>query len=205
MTSLIPRRLRRICGFTLVELLIALSIFSIVAVGISSVFRSGLRTWRAGNQWSEENQGARNFFRIISKELQNSMNGSPEISFEGSAHEVSFLTLVDAYDPVVGSIRSLARVVYRHDAKKKTVKRIIAGLEAGFDIRKAKEVVVAENVSALDFTYAFAPIYENESIRWKSAWKDSKEIPRGIRIRMDGFRTSVFLPMGVLGDERALQ
>ena len=46
-------------GFTLVEMLVALTVFSIMALSVSAVFRSGVRTWRAGNEWSEENQAAR--------------------------------------------------------------------------------------------------------------------------------------------------
>lgn len=192
-------------GFTLIEILVAITIFSIVALSVAAVFRSGLRTWSAGNEWSEENQNARNFFRVLSRELQNSVNQSPEMPFEGQAHEISFMTLLDARDPKEGVVRSLARVVYRYDAKERVIERLVAGKEEGFDARRAKAVPVAERIGALDLTYAFKPVYENENLRWKNEWSSLKEIPLGVRIRLDDFHTAVFVPTGRLGDENELE
>lgn len=190
-------------AFTLVEMLVALAVFSIIAITVSSVFRSGVRTWRAGNEWSEENQVARNVFRSISKELVNSVNYAPEMPFNGGEQRISFMTLLESHDAKQGTLRELKRVAYRYDAEEKTLKRFEAGKEEGFDIRKAREALIADGVESMNFSYAFKPVYEGEGYRWKSAWKDEKEIPRGVRIRMADFHTIVFIPVGTLGDESA--
>ena len=185
------------------EMLVALAIFSIIAVGVSSVFRSGIRTWSAGNGWSEENQAARTFFRVLSKELQNSVDYSPQVPFVGAAHEISFMTLLDTRDPKEGMGRALARVVYRHDAEKRQVEKFVAGREEGFDLRKAEPQGIIEGVETLDFRYSYKPVYESQGVRWERGWKNENTVPRGVRIQMDDFHTAVFVPTGVLWDELA--
>ncbi len=192
-------------GFTLVEMLVALTIFSIVALSVSSIFRSGVRTWRAGNEWSEENQTFRTFFQTITKELQNSVNYSPEMPFEGTGREISFLTLEDRHDFKRGTALALVRVIYRYDAKKKKVDRMVSGQEQGFEARNAKLEGSMENIPSFEAAYAYKPIYENGPVRWKDEWRDEKTIPGGVRIKIGDFHTAVCIPAGILGDEDAFR
>ena len=190
-------------GFTLVEMMVALTLFSIISISIYSVFRSGLNTWRAGNQWSEENQTARTFFRMISQELSNSVDYAPDYLFEGSDHSISFMTLLDTHKPGLDFFKELKRIRYDYDSQKKTLSRRVAGKEEGFDSHQAREVMTADGVSFLEFSYAFKAVYDYEGYRWKKEWKDIKKTPRGVHILWNDWRTTVFIPLGFLGDENA--
>ena len=43
-------------GFTIVELLIALAIFSVIAASLYYTFNTGLSVWKKGNAFIEKNQ-----------------------------------------------------------------------------------------------------------------------------------------------------
>ena len=188
-------------GFTLVEMLVALTLFSILSLSVYSVFRSGLNVWRAGSQWSEENQTARTFFRMLSKELENSAEYSPDWPFEGTEYQVAFMTLQDVFGPQGRSRRELTHVSYAFDPRKKILIRRAAGKNEGFDLRKTREIITTAGLDAVDFSYAVKPFFEGEPTRWKKEWQEQKNIPRGVKIRFGSLRTAVFIPLGVLGDE----
>ncbi len=95
-------RLRRLqCrGFTFIELIIALTIFSIIGLAIYSTFSSGLNIWRRGEDVSRLQQEGRWALDRIAKELRNAViyNYGPAypdaVLFLGEKDKMSFLSLV---------------------------------------------------------------------------------------------------------------
>ncbi|MDO8535444.1 MAG: prepilin-type N-terminal cleavage/methylation domain-containing protein, partial [Candidatus Omnitrophota bacterium] len=61
-------------GFTFIELIVAITIFSIMAVSIYSVFRAGVRLWYRTNPLIQANQSTRYFFNTLSADLKNSVS-----------------------------------------------------------------------------------------------------------------------------------
>src|SRR4026208_1395059 len=98
-------------GFTLIEMLVALAIFSVIAVSVQTVLRSGLRVWRAGNAATEAHQSARNFFNLLGRDPQNAIDYGEDAPFAGSAKRLSFMTLERDWT-APQRIAHLARVTY---------------------------------------------------------------------------------------------
>ena len=185
-------------GFTFLELMIALTIFSIMAVSIYSVLGAGIRVWRGSNAIIERNQSLRSFFDAISSDLKNAVKYKG-IEFEGQAREMSFMALVDISDPANGSTRTeLAKVIYSFDEGSKTVKRYVATKESGFDKANAEGVDIVSGIEDVSFSYC----YKDETLIvpyvWKDTWQVPEIIPPGVNIKMKELEKRVFIPMGEL-------
>jgi len=63
------RRLRR-AGFTLLEIIVAVTIFSILTVAVYSTFRIGLRSYKAGREQMVINQTGRVAFDLFARDLR---------------------------------------------------------------------------------------------------------------------------------------
>ena len=94
-------RLKRKTSFTLIELLLGLAVFSIVALSVYSVFSSGLRLSRHSENQSDIYREARLVFGLFANELErmvpynfgNSYND--KFAFLGKKDEITFLTPSD--------------------------------------------------------------------------------------------------------------
>ncbi|MDP3790734.1 MAG: prepilin-type N-terminal cleavage/methylation domain-containing protein [Candidatus Omnitrophota bacterium] len=203
---------RKNIGFTFIELIIAVTIFSIIAVSIYSVFRSGVRLWYRVSPMIQDNQSLRLFFNTIASDLKNSVqylkNGE---NFEGDRRKMSFMTLVEVSEQGFPSRMELAKVIYKLDSTAKSVRKGIATRLEGFAEDYAKFSDILNDIEDKDFAFEYcykmgsSPI--DYSYEWKSEWddkdKESGRIPRGIKIKVRDNSKVVFIPTGTLGGEDA--
>lgn len=203
-------------GFTFVELIVAVTIFSIIAVSIYSTFSAGLRVWRRTNPVIEANQSARFFFNIIAMDLKNAVKytaAKDEPNFEGDDKRIAFITLVDMPAEDGRARKELAKVIYELKAVTEEKKeryaliRSVAAAGEALDEKKAFPSEVMSVASEKDFGFKYAyiegsPKDKEYSYRWKDEWEeeDRTNIPRGVKIKAGSFEKTVFIPMGSLGD-----
>ena len=208
-------------GFTFIELIIAITIFSIIAVSIYSVFKAGVRLWSGTNPLIQANQSTRYFFNTISTDLKNSVSynaistglktfGSSEeksANFEGEEQKISFMTLVDVSGAGVLSHAELARVIYYFDKSKKTVKRAVAMKAEGLSEPLAKVADILNDIDDKDFGFEYCYKMVSSPIEygyeWKDTWsdedRDKGKIPRGIKVKAGVYSKTIFIPTGKLG------
>jgi len=210
-------------GFTFIELIIAVTIFAIIAVSIYSTFNAGIRIWLKTSPMIEANQALRVFFGTISLDLKNAVayhsaaqvltkpgfgqDYEGNINFEGKPDRFSFITIISVSDPDTGSSEEPARVTYIYDKGKKVIKRLVATKREGLDEARAKSFEMLSGVEEKDFgfEYCYKSMTSNTDYEyeWKDSWgeKNVLKIPRGVRVRALGFRKTIFIPAGTLGDE----
>lgn len=213
-------------GFTFIELIIAVTIFSIIAVSIYSVFRAGVRLWAGTNPLIQANQSTRYFFNTISKDLKNSVSynavsqglktfGSSEeesVNFEGEEQKISFMTLVEVSGSGGLTHAELARVIYSFDRSKKTVRRAVATKAEGLGEDNAKVAEILSDIDNKDFgfeyCYRLGASPTDYDYEWKDAWegedRDKGKIPRGVRVKAGAYSKTIFIPTGCLGGENEL-
>lgn len=211
-------------GFTFIELIIAVTIFAIIAVSIYSTFSAGIRMWLKTSPMIDENRGLRMFFNTISADLKRAVayydNSAAltkpgfgqeyegELNFAGAPRRISFMTIVRVSDPELGLRAEPAKVIYLYDISDRAVKRLVATKAEGLDEDNAKSVDMLINIDEKDFSfeYCYKNMISNSDYEyeWKDAWKDenARTIPRGVRVRAGEFERTVFIPTGVLGEER---
>jgi prepilin-type N-terminal cleavage/methylation domain-containing protein len=208
-------------GFTFIELIIAVTIFSIIALSVYSVFRAGVRLWSGTNRLIRANQSARYFFNTISKDLKNSVSynaaslalktfgssGSKRANFEGEKQRMSFITLVDVSEGSVPPHTELARVVYSFDKPGKAVARSVAAKAEGLNEDRAPAADILNDIDDKDFGFEYcykvvsSPTeYDYE---WKNTWsdedRDKGKIPRGVKVKAGVYSKTIFIPAGKLG------
>ena len=109
---------RYLTGFTLVELLLAMTLFSIIAVTIYSTFRSGITAWRKVEEVSSTYKDLRLVLDRISVELRNSQDMGI-FDFEGTGDKLTFVSVLDKYRPDVGREPVIAKISYFLEAEKR--------------------------------------------------------------------------------------
>ena len=199
-------------AFTFIELLIALTIFSIIAASIYYTLNAGIKVWQRGNILIEENQRMRIFFDMISKDMINivSFSGIPS---EWAEESISFHTIIDV-SSAAKPHRELVRRIYYFDAQKSELKRGRVIQKEDFDEKYVDEKVLLDNLEDISFEYAYE---SGEEYEWKDEWEFGDEdegediIPRGVKIKVKlkngaedkekTFEKIVFIPIGELGKE----
>jgi prepilin-type N-terminal cleavage/methylation domain-containing protein len=212
------RRFEERAGFTFIELIIAIAIFSVIAVSIYSVFWAGLRTWRMTSPVIEANQKLRFFFDLISKDLKGELGYYPQdyidkdkVNFEGDAKRISFWALVDFQEQDGAIHTEPARVAYYLDtadsSNVKVMRNVATRIEAFKEVPEKSEQVfsgIREGDFAFEYCYKepnlnLAEPYEYE---WASEWLtkegEKKKMPRSVRIKLKEFTKTVFIPTGDL-------
>lgn len=192
-------------AFTFVELLVAITIFSIIAASLYYTLGSGIRVYRRGNILIRDNQRLRVFFDTISTDLRNAVPFNEEFNKKNKptpfrkltsfniewvwlSDKVSFPTLVNVYEEGIIT-QKLAKVSYYFEEKKRGGNRLIrklAGDSVGFDEEAQEEESLLQGLEDfsfedLSFEYAYKIMDEYE---WRREDEFEDGIPKGVRINL---------------------
>lgn len=200
-------------GFTFIEMIVAVTIFAIIAVSIYSTFRAGVRLWSGVSPIINDKQSLRFFFNTISRDLKSSLAYSKEgVNFEGENKKMSFITVIETSGQGPASTRmELARVIYKLDGASGSVKRGVATKLEGLseDYAKFSNILngIDDKDSGFEYCYKIGSSPTEYEYGWKDEWdekdRDSGKIPRGIRINIGDKSKVIFVPTGRLGGEDA--
>lgn len=172
--------IRKINAFTLLELLIASSIFIIVIISIYSAFQTGLFGYRNIEKNIEIDQTARQILDRINLELRNSFSYSKtESKFMGEKNKISFLTLIDTYTQSKVT-EDFALVSYLFENKK--VMRLCRLNAESLNDKLQDYEEMADNINTIDFTYiTFNAGGEKKE---KDNWDDLVNLPTAIKVKL---------------------
>ncbi len=109
-------------GFTLVELLIASMLLSIVMTAVYTLFHSAIGSWRAVEQDFDAYQDARNLITIFQREMNNILPRAGHL-FEGEKDEVTMFIVAEPMNVEEAEGRHLLRVRYRYQRSQKKLIR----------------------------------------------------------------------------------
>ena len=185
-------------GFTLVELLIALTIFSIIAVSVYSVFRAGIKLWKGNNAAFDADRTARLFFDTAASDMRNAFI-YPGMDITGASDSFSFTALVTVGAADSSPHVEIARVSYIFDKEAGVIRRKVAGKEEGFDVIYAKTAEFPSGEGQVSFSYCYKPKSGVGPYEWKGVWALKDKLPRGVRIRFGELDKWIFIPIGELG------
>ncbi len=121
--SSFPRRIRSgraSAGFSLIELLIVLTLLPVISFAVYSNLNSGINLWKALNQPVPEEE-VQVFQTKASRDFLETLVFSP-ITFQGDAGKVSFPATIRT-QPELGGDRGIGQVIYRYDADARAILR----------------------------------------------------------------------------------
>ena len=194
-------------AFTFIELLVAITIFSIIAVSIYSTLNAGIRVWLKGNSIIRDNQALRVFFDSISSDLRN-LTAYSGIRGEWGQGSVTFPAAINvAYGNTMRA--ELAKVTYALDDSNGGLTRICVTGKEGFDSQYAEGQADFGVLRNLSFEYGYKSATTEGECEWRDNWGKADRIPRLVKIKVglqgraesNLFEKIVVIPMGELGEE----
>jgi len=205
-------------AFTLIELLIAVSIFAVVAVALYSTFYAGVSIWRRSSEGGDIHQQIKYALDDVTRELRNAVYiTSDEESiyvFSARYDEISFVSSEGSYtEGDAMPLRELVKIKYEFDDKEGQLIRMRAGKPLGFDIEKAEKEVVLGGIEGFKLNYCHSSGEKFEPYLWEEEWEDGESrIPRGVRLIMTvragesrepiELTKTIFIPTGILGEKK---
>ncbi|MBI5873947.1 MAG: prepilin-type N-terminal cleavage/methylation domain-containing protein [Candidatus Omnitrophica bacterium] len=157
-------------GFTLVELLLAASISSVVMLGVYSVFRSGLFAYNKIDSASAVYQSSRMLLSKLETDLKNSFIYTRNDSFfKGGRNFIEFFTISDRLnqDGEASSFVCRGRYVFDGEVLKYSY-------PCGSDSLKTNETQGPEElilgVKDISFKYAYKIADKDSQYNWQESW-----------------------------------
>ena len=190
-------------AFTFIELIIGITIFTVVIVTVYSAFNMGIKAWRRG-QTEKSLQRIRLAFLKIDKELKDTFFFS-EISFKGTPDQMEFPLTISGEDR-----EKLYKITYTVDTseepglKELTRKEIERSKDTEEPAEeKTRKLLTSIKSESVGFEYT-GP---SQDFEWQKTWdgRAFEELPSAVRVslQMDDseeiYSKVIFLQQGELG------
>ncbi|MBI2425218.1 MAG: prepilin-type N-terminal cleavage/methylation domain-containing protein [Candidatus Hydrogenedentes bacterium] len=158
-------------GFTLVELLVASLLMSVVMAGVYTLFYSTIGTWKAVDSGYDMPRAARNLSSLVESDYSNVLYAAGHL-FEGAGDTMTLFAVLYPMDVEKPEGRHLMRVRYTYNRSRKMVTREEALVDAALpavpppdveiddtriQLKDEKEMVVAKNVRRFNLRYVWLP------------------------------------------------
>jgi len=187
-------------GFTFVEVMISITIFTIIIVTVYSAFNMGMKIWRR-TQTDKSLQRIRLAFLKIDKELRNTFFFSG-IPFNGSSTEIEFpLSVSD------GDKENIYKITYSVDVDEVLEPKALTRKEELYpeDIGEhSKEKILLSSLKSVKFEYTYEPSDPSQDFEWQDSWNENG-LPSGIRLSLEAhgsneiYNKLIFLQQGEFG------
>lgn len=170
-------------GFTLMEMLVVVSLFSIVALVLYSNFAGGVRVFTRLNQ-SAGGEDLSIFLDKLNRDFQNAFAFS-DLPFEGKDSQVVFTTQIHAAAPLGGE-RSVGRMTVYYDPESNTIFSRKEDMSQIFQEKVGTPSPLLRGVQDLQLSYfEFDPL--EKSYVWIKEWDPENAktpLPVAVRIEM---------------------
>lgn len=202
-------------GFTLVELLVSITIFALAGVAVYTVLANGITVWRRGSKDRTYLRKVRLTTESMARDLRNTFKFSG-IVFEGGEDFIVFPALIlkkpDSTLDENEDCYKVGRVAYFYNKKRKALCKERKSLSEVYqqegEIGKGK--VLFEQLRKLEFSYCYLD-NATGNYKWKDEWKKEEQdtIPVAIKLKMvfkkeidrEDFEKTIFIPIGT-GEQR---
>jgi general secretion pathway protein J len=173
-------------GFTLVELLVALALFSMLSTLLFGNVRFGIRAWQYGAVHAEQVDHTMVVQRVLRRIIEEAyplfLAGDPthpHVNFNGTRTSLDFLSSA----PTAAGVGPRYRFLLTADnlgGKTDLVMR--AGPELASSEDASTQTVLLANIERLEFSY-FGATSSNSTSQWRDEWLQQAAAPRLVRVR----------------------
>ncbi len=197
-------------AFTLIEILVSVTIVSLVGVALYSIFANGINAWRKGS----ENKDYARKIRLVSEKMTGEIRNVFEfsmIAFEGEEDFFMFPALIptteDQDGDMITEYSQVGRIAYFYDNKKDAFCKEVRTLPEALNEEEIGDgEVLIEGVSGLEINYCYLDNLSGE-YKWKEDWNKEEQdsMPQALSVKIsfkkdvmknDEFNKTVFIPMG---------
>lgn len=196
-------------GFTFVELMLAISIFTIVAVAIYSTFGTGVSAWKKASKAQNLYQDIRLALDRMTYDLENAVSYSKKTDFSnflGEKNKISFYSLTEVFQKIPAH-PELRKITYSLDEPAHILERLEQTFPESWQNLPEPEEIAAQ-IAGLNFFYCYEDEGNEPPYKWKDTWDSKENIPQGVKIELEVgteektvFTKYVFIPTGEKGKE----
>lgn len=172
-------------GFTLLELLISMTILALIFAAVLGAMQVGSKSWESGEARAEENQRTRTLFDTLARELMMLYplrvkdDDRDIIVFRGQADSLSFATLPQSYgaEPFSHMIRVVTYAVDADRGLIATESYPLVGSEGGVGTPTGQARTLDNRVLEARFRYLVPEGKPDEKLspRWRDFWDPSQD------------------------------
>jgi prepilin-type N-terminal cleavage/methylation domain-containing protein len=177
---------KRACaGFTLIEFLVAAMLMSVVAIGVTNVFRRSLQLWQRTEEEMRLQSEVRGVMDLIGREFRRAID-VPGIAWSSGEGGAVFSTLGEARRQTGAPTLRILKVTYGL-VERENIRVLIRreeDLTSGEGRALPRDTLLTSHPTRIEWYYAYVSGRAHEAIRWEKEWKDSGSIPGGVRIRL---------------------
>ena len=169
-------------GFTLLELLVSLTLLAMLSITLLSGIKYGTQIWKKAEAAATDDNHARSVQADLAYSLERIYPAfvatlhTGFVDFDGRADRLSFLT------PNRALPGSLARVVIAADPDDATQLDYASRLELAPDAQSEKRILL-RGLKSVEFSY-FGPADSASPPIWHAAWQNKSRLPLLIRMHV---------------------
>jgi general secretion pathway protein J len=178
-------------GFTLLELLVAITLFALLSVVLFGGLRFGMRATQAGTarlDWSAEIAAASGFLRSEIADAQplqkTAEEGGKVMAFDGDGDSIEFVASPPT--PMAEGGWHVLHVFLepgRDGSRLVVTARLVRGDDGDTSVETVARSVLLERVSSVDFAY-FGALAPGDAPDWHDRWQDAAQLPALVRVRL---------------------
>ena len=170
-------------GFTLIEVLVSLSLFAIISLAVYSAFAGGISAWRKTQEFSSVYQTGRLLLDEMAGELTNTVKFR-ESEFVGGPKEMSFVTATRLSMMAEHSTeRGISKVTYEVGSGRFPATAVLYRRRTSNLKTKGERVAWVDAIETLDFAYTYKDS-SGKLTPWSGTWNIKGEIPYGVKISL---------------------
>lgn len=167
-------------GFTLLELLVAISLLGMAAIIVLSLFSKGIDVWEEAKFKSPLEYNAVLFLEEMEKEIKNCADFS-EIGFLGESADFAFPSYIKKYDQELAVTQEkIGCVKYRFDEEKKSVYKYRAVYPDCLVESLFISIKMLDSVET--FRLEYGSLNEENKISWAGTWQKEQGKPKAVKI-----------------------
>ncbi|UCD36186.1 MAG: prepilin-type N-terminal cleavage/methylation domain-containing protein [Nitrospiraceae bacterium] len=185
-------------GFTLLEVVIAITVMTLIILGIGEAFRLGMGAWDKGEEETQWTQRFRILSGMFSQQIKSAypykmdIEGEEVVLFEGEADSILFATALA--DPPYGGFKW---VRYSHKDGAILQKEGLLPDKELTDHVTGEEDIVDSDIEEFRFSY-----YSQEDNEWKDSWDYEDALPGAVKIKISYFEPFLItIPMGLTKED----
>jgi prepilin-type N-terminal cleavage/methylation domain-containing protein len=178
------RGVRRQKGFTLLELLISMTLFLLVIVILGGALGLGFRSISAGGKKIDVIERFRSSFGIVTNQLQSAVpltydeDGTKKYYLQGDKTKLQFATSRSIWGREMGCVI----VSYRLEPGEEG-KLILYALERTIGMEETQEIQLFNDLNSLSFSYFGRDAIEEDG-KWTEEWTDNTKYPEQVKVNL---------------------
>lgn len=174
----VMRKKKNNAGMTLIELLITLTILSVISLAIYASLNSGLKIWKRINQ-QMAHEDLDIFFDRFGHDLRNCARFTG-LTFTGTQERVEFPTTLPS--PRLGG-DVIGRVSYAYDPQSKTLIRVQQDFSQIYSGEESSKIQPVPDLGSVKFRYY---VYDKQTKEY--SWREDfweEDFPLAVRIELE--------------------